>query len=118
MAAPCRDPGDDWDALGKRCDLALHLAFRRFLPFQRATNDIKMASAIKTVALFGKKSAAAPAKKASAPKKAAAPSSGKSSGAGWLGSNSRSWNPDKWRVRASLGPSELVGPGFRAWIVV
>ncbi|KAL4426102.1 hypothetical protein ABPG77_002688 [Micractinium sp. CCAP 211/92] len=62
-----------------------------------------MASAIKTVALFGKKSAAAPAKKASAPKKAAAPSSGKSSGAGWLGSNSRSWNPDKW-----YGPDRVL----------
>lgn len=69
-----------------------------------------MASAVKTVALFGKKSAAAPAKKAaSAPKKAASPSSGKTTGQGWLGSNSRSWNPEKWRVGAFCWGSSRDG---------
>jgi len=59
-----------------------------------------MASAIKTVALFGKKAAAAPAKKAAQPAKKA---SGTTKSGGWLGSNSQNINLDKW-----YGPDRVL----------
>jgi len=59
-----------------------------------------MASAIKTVALFGKKTAAPAKKAASAPKKA---SSGTQKSGGWLGSNSQNINLDKW-----YGPDRVL----------
>jgi len=55
-----------------------------------------MASTLKTVALFGKKAAAAPAKKASkaaAPKKASGTTS---TGNKWFGNASGSIDLDKW----------------------